>query len=272
MPSLIWFEWEKCPDGYTVEDLRPEYVRSQGMFSSRYIATKEAPEWVRENIEDRIFSKEITDFEQRDQFLIPNSQRVLKFNPIDETGTGLFLEIADCFNSVPKITEFVTKYGALYKGGVPDGGEKLDLSALHIGTIQEFSIKMKQAVEVWEEAKSLNSFGNLARFFNLETLANDKHRERSPHMNSSTLSPRLHTGGISTSPPIFSLVPEGLHSALWLQFAQAVSANLQLQRCIICPTWFAFGTGTGRRKSAHYCSDKCRKAAHRRQTAKKRNG
>ena len=26
MPGLIWFEWAKCPDGYTVEAFREEYA------------------------------------------------------------------------------------------------------------------------------------------------------------------------------------------------------------------------------------------------------
>ena len=55
--------------------------------------------------------------------------------------------------------------------------------------------------------------------------------------------------------------PTSLSTAITLQFFQAISSNFQLQRCAVCPTWFTFGTGTGRRKSALYCSNRCRKAA-----------
>ena len=63
--------------------------------------------------------------------------------------------------------------------------------------------------------------------------------------------------------PALYIEPDDLLSAMFLQFTQAVSGNADLRRCAWCPTWFAYGTGTGRRKSAHYCSDRCRKAAHK---------
>ena len=43
----------------------------------------------------------------------------------------------------------------------------------------------------------------------------------------------------------------------------AISGDFQIDKCSWCPNWFCFGVGTGRRKSSLYCSDRCRKAAHR---------
>ena len=57
------------------------------------------------------------------------------------------------------------------------------------------------------------------------------------------------------------LSPGNLKNAMELQFFQTISSNLQVQQCAVCPKWFTFGAGTGRRKSAHYCSDRCRKTA-----------
>ena len=58
------------------------------------------------------------------------------------------------------------------------------------------------------------------------------------------------------------MVPTDLFGAIRLQLAQAASINARMQSCVWCSKWFIFGSGTGRRKSAHYCSDRCRKAAH----------
>ncbi len=64
------------------------------------------------------------------------------------------------------------------------------------------------------------------------------------------------------SRPVLSLAPKDLKAALWLQVAQHVSGDHQLRLCLHCGTGFVFGSGTGRRRSGHYCSDRCRKAAH----------
>lgn len=271
MPSLIWFEWEKCPDGYSVEVLKPDYVRKVGNEELRYLAKEEAPKWVKDNIEDWMFLEGNYGFEIGDQFLIPKSQNIMKFQPIDGSRSGLFLELSECSNSVSKLVEFVTKYGLLTRAGY-DSHSKIDLAGLHVQDIQNVARKFSYYVEVWEEAKATDSFGNLTRLFNREYLPDDKYRDYSPYMTNGALNMRLNNHGQSASPPSFALVPDSLFSALWLQFAQAVTINLQLRRCVTCPTWFAFGTGTNRRKSAHYCSDKCRKAAHRRQKAEDNNG
>ena len=56
--------------------------------------------------------------------------------------------------------------------------------------------------------------------------------------------------------------PYDLSAALWIQFAEAVAADLQIRRCGFptCGTPFAYGPGTGRRSTALYCSPKCQKA------------
>ena len=62
--------------------------------------------------------------------------------------------------------------------------------------------------------------------------------------------------------PNYFIQPESLNDAMWFQFARYKSAGMNIKKCAQCPTWFPFGTGTGRRKSAMYCSDRCRKAAY----------
>lgn len=61
--------------------------------------------------------------------------------------------------------------------------------------------------------------------------------------------------------PALYIEPPNLLSALWLQIAQHVTSDRKFRRCLQCGTGFVFGSGTGRRRSGHYCSDRCRKAA-----------
>lgn len=55
--------------------------------------------------------------------------------------------------------------------------------------------------------------------------------------------------------------PSGLWTAMLLQAALAFAGNLGLRACAHCGRWFNYGTGTGRRNTALYCSGGCRSAA-----------
>jgi hypothetical protein len=68
------------------------------------------------------------------------------------------------------------------------------------------------------------------------------------------------------------MVPDSLIDALWLQFSQAVAGGARPRQCAQCASWFAYGVGVGRRRSAHHCSDRCRKTAWREAQRRKQNG
>ncbi len=53
-----------------------------------------------------------------------------------------------------------------------------------------------------------------------------------------------------------------LLSAMWLQFAQAVTGEFQLKECPVCHTYFQVGPG-GRRADATTCGDTCRQRKKR---------
>lgn len=55
------------------------------------------------------------------------------------------------------------------------------------------------------------------------------------------------------------IAPDSLYDALWIQFGEAVAANLKIKSCIYCNTPFAFGPGTGKRNTARYCTSPCQK-------------
>ena len=295
MPDLIWFEWEKCPDGYTVETLRPEYLQfdEEGVWTTLVYplaitdeftvetlrpeypqfdeeevwtgvhATAIAPSWVCKMLHNRGYR--FSPYEKNlvgEEFLIPQSDNILKFRPL-EGNSAAFMEYAHSYDSASNTVNFVTEYG-LPEEEPPSS----DLWLLKHSTecIQEGAGFMWDAVGVWDVAKQKNDFGELLLLFNwgrLPESRDDLDYDASIDGSRALTSVKLRHRGDRDGPPLLSMVPEDLEAALWLQFGQAISANSQLQRCAVCPTWFSYGTGTGRRKSAHYCSDRCRKAAHR---------
>ena len=60
----------------------------------------------------------------------------------------------------------------------------------------------------------------------------------------------------------FVLQPPSLWAYMWLEFGLHISNQTGLRQCEWCGTWFPFGTGLSRRKTARFCGDKCRKASH----------
>ena len=60
--------------------------------------------------------------------------------------------------------------------------------------------------------------------------------------------------------PTVAFRPRSLMAAMWLQFALDCSGGGKLRKCKWCPQYFKYGSGTGRRKTAEYCSPKCQKA------------
>lgn len=53
------------------------------------------------------------------------------------------------------------------------------------------------------------------------------------------------------------LRPQNLLAALWIQFARAVTEELQMRQCEFCGEYFQVGPGASR-EDAKYCKDVCR--------------
>ena len=258
MPNLIWFEWEKCPDGYSIETLERDFVddRDDGILSGTFYPSRHAPAWVRA-------LPLITVGDVLRDYLVSKSNRTLRFEPLKDNNAA-FREFADCSESQSNMLRFVEKYGLPNHGHYPGGGAWLENWDLEEN--ENSAEWMCDAIKSWDEANRTGDYRALVHSFNTATFFGDEedHDEDDKGIAHMRLQMRVHPG---RKLPTLSVVPYDLESALWLQFAQTISANTQLQRCAVCPTWFAYGTGTGRRKSAHYCSDRCRKAAHRQQKA-----
>jgi hypothetical protein len=154
------------------------------------------------------------------------------------------MELAKASLNPEGVRTFLNKFGPLYDSWNP---EFPDSWYREMRTI-------RRAVRAWEEGKKAGSLRNWVNAFNRD-IGWEEHR--------SSAAVRL----ISTDDPLspnLAIVPDNLIAAIWLQLAQQVSSSTGLRQCNWCSTWFVFGTGTGRRKSAHFCSDRCRQAHHRR--------
>ena len=116
-----------------------------------------------------------------------------------------------------------------------------------IGDWLKYSRRMRSGVQMWEASRK---DGNIA-----------------PLIEAISARPWLQAGvylrPVAEYPMRASvhLKTDDLHEAMWLQFVGAVSMDAQLRRCAQCPSWIMYGSGTGRRESAVYCSTACRRAA-----------
>ncbi len=63
--------------------------------------------------------------------------------------------------------------------------------------------------------------------------------------------------------PALMLNIAGLYTFMLMETALVMTGNCQIIRCVHCNNIFQTGSGTGRRSSASYCSNKCRVAAQR---------
>lgn len=163
--------------------------------------------------------------------LEPKSDRTIRYRPLDEH-PALFKEFAELDSSPEAILEFANKYGLLNDDGPP------------CRLWNDGIITLKAAVILWERGAE----EPFIQAWNATKLGQ--------------ISIKLVCRGQKETPGL-AMVPSSLESAMYIQLAQAITGNRGLQRCLWCATWFLFGAGTGRRKSAHYCSDHCRKVAHR---------
>lgn len=173
------------------------------------------------------------------------------YRPLEDY-PAMFREFADVELTPEGVVSFANKYGApigdldwTYEGLPMTATPQVNIGEIywgnHLESIYDYIQDMRHAVEQFErgDINHMNMSGSsIAR----AVLKFHKYQGRD-------------------TPNLF-IQPDSLKDAMWFQFARFVSDGMQIRNCAQCPTWFAFGSGTGRRKSALYCSDKCRKAAY----------
>lgn len=163
-------------------------------------------------------------------FVRRRSARMEVFHPLD-IQRALFRQFAATETSVAAIVGFAESFGLLTHPSdeEPIGLWRASIESMRTLVAKWTSGRMNEVAEAYNRLK----FGGLTL-----RLAHDRR----------------------TSWPHLEIVPVRLLDAMWAQFAQAVSKNERHNACLWCRGWFAYGPGTGKRKTAVYCSAKCQKA------------
>ena len=170
--------------------------------------------------------------------LVSIGRAALRYRPLDEH-PGMFMEFGYELQNIESAKTFSEKYGLLESTDRP----------MSLSYWRHECGRMRGLIEAWKGGvESVGDLRPVIRLFN--------------HLKLAPLSVMFEQAWDSLHPALY-IVPNNLLSALWLQFAQAVSSNTEFRKCLHCPAWFTYGSGTGRRKTAFYCSARCRRAAHR---------
>ena len=256
MPNLLSFEWERDRDGYDLIEFNPAGIDWDYQGPDYKVAPPEraSPSTIRllgrwgMHLSPGVGTH--ADWKPS-VILEPVGDLTVRYRPLDQH-PGLFMEFAGVGSKPEAIKAFADKYGQLHLQGVPDylRGWSFEIR------------RMRDAVKLMEKGKKAGSLRDWVQVYNrrLDDLIGEKARASAAFQLMDTddpLRPSLHA------------VPDDLLSAMWLQLAQQVSSSTGLRRCAWCSTWFVYGTGTGRRKSGHYCSPKCQKAKWKRQKDQK---
>ena len=260
MPNLLSFSWEKDRDGYEIFEFDPTGIEWSLVAGKtdiyEYQMIPKAPpdaspttlkllqqhrEWFAPSPDPH--SDELRYLEQPPYFvLVPVGEESIRYRPLDEY-PAIFMELAETPKNPEGVKSFLDKFGPLIESSDPELPEAMYYQ------IED----MKRAVRAWEASKKAGSLRKWIKDFNRRDIW-ERSRAGVTIQLTNTDDPLC---------PNLEIVPNSLISAIWLQFAQQVASSTGLRQCNWCSTWFVFGTGTGRRKSAHYCSDRCRQANHR---------
>jgi len=170
------------------------------------------------------------------------SERFEHYWPLETP--ALFARFADTPRTPEGMLEFCNQFGLL-GGNRPDTrrGGKPRFESVSMDVLLKHPAKMHGALHLFERGdKSL-----LKRWNNEEQAL-------------ALLRTELRTNGNGGLRMV--LIPSDLIRAMWLQFAEHVCSGTQLFRCARCNKPFTVGTGTGRRRTAMYCSNACKVAAY----------
>ncbi len=289
MPDLIWFEWKRQRKGYRIEAIDLDWFTREKWESGWFIeeVSKDAPAWAHELVlacdghsEDlgNAFDHGFITY-AKNNCLVPNEPFETETYCPFEQYPALFMELANTEESVEGVLSFANKYGALHEHTIHYAEPKGFYQVAHLPKYVFQSMhaikNMKRATSAWIEYRDTGNPNSLLALLpsGRNMIFNEGVKPEWPvffgHGASLQYKMRIIPGTKKLS---MYLAPENLLSCIWVQFLQAVTNDTQLKQCAVCPTWFSFGTGTGRRSSAQYCSDRCRKVAHVRSNAKKHNG
>jgi len=228
--DLIEFEWLRCQDGagYRVAPSRSPkpVVRLEG---KKAISL---PQWTGKDA-----SGDSIETIGKKQFgLYPPAQHY----------SALFQIFADKPATAEGICEFFNAFGPLeLPGGArPRAGPAYHSVSLRCMLVHQAALR---------HAIDLFNAGNLVDFtagFNVGC-----------NLSRGQLRPELRP--LSDGKLGLAFVPSSLIQFLWLQLALHAASDAELLRCAQCGMPFCVGTGTARRNTARYCSNRCKVAAYK---------
>jgi hypothetical protein len=199
-----------------------------------------------------------------------------------QDATGLFLEFADLEPNETAIVQFANRYGLLKNGdNIPTStnfgpvlfhGETLESWKLEIGAL-------RSAVDLWRAM--LKGRDELASALSEREDTSElplmvRHKQHLDDLDLAMAALSVVRQGVSTNlrneldvdllfpgnePRLqLSLRPFSLLGAIWLQFAAAVEARRNFEKCRNCgrPFEISRAPATGKRSDAKFCSTRCR--------------
>lgn len=252
MTALLDFTWWKPANGWTAWTYEPgRYEFEPGPTHRPWAALRLRPKpglsfderRLIENFSVFLGSKiQAVGSEKEWTFLIPNSGPTISLKPL-EMSRAIFMELAAAEDSVDAAIRFHHDYGALEHAQ--------DFYPVDLIEFQNNAVDISMSVDDWHKAKESGAYDDIVESLKISVGESDEMIDIGLRMTPGQDRPRL------------VLQPFNLHAAIYIQLMQAISGDFQIARCSWCPNWFCFGVGTGRRRSSLYCSDRCRKAAHR---------
>ena len=260
MTGLLEFEWERLVDGYRLERLDADlltFVHDYPDIDYWFIlkVDSSAPQWVRDliyrdEVDANIIKHYLETSPYGDRYLVANGRETERYRPLDMY-PALFMELADSEATPEGAARFISQYG------LPLSAENTSIHTPGELWIMLTNIKaIKSAVRSWERYRKTGKAKALIKRVTDELLRNAnlyvELREMPEH---DTLS--------------MVLVPGDLTAAIWLQFAQAITANYGFGQCDECLTWFVVAPGKGRPEK-QYCSNACSMRAYRKRKAGKK--
>ena len=207
MPDLLWFDWRKAADGYSIETFDPDEIDwDAGYTEDGELKLRDGASESMALLVGLIGEGQFPVSRRKSLFLMPQGWTTTHYRPLEEH-PALFREFADTKCSPEGVKVFADKYGYLTNAGM--------LSPV-TPWYREIR-KMRLALDWWERGSRRKDLTSLVRVFN----------EQTQGKTSVKLEQARHSGRLD-----FYLVPDSLLMALWLQFGQTVSGNVQMKRCL----------------------------------------
>jgi hypothetical protein len=175
------------------------------------------------------------------------SSRFERYRPTEFP--ALFQQFADVPHSTEGMGDFANRFGLLEMGRVTPS-TKHTLASTLVYQILVHHRALRWAISRFEAGDGLA----LAHLYN-------ENRDLDIGRLRTELRPQS-SGKIS-----LVFVPFSLIQFLWLQFALHVTSGAKLLRCERCNLPFPCGSGTGRRETAKFCSNRCKVASFRKRNA-----